>query len=273
MTETVDRHYAAATRHDAIMAAVREALPKDRPPVAADLAPLDQFHMRGLAATAELAALVSPTAATAVLDLGSGLGGPARHLAARYACHVTGVDITPEYGALAKSLTELVGLSDRVRFETGDAAALPFADESFDLVWTQHVVMNIEDRARVYAEVFRVLRRGGRFAMYDQVALDGGPLHFPVPWARGPEASFLLTAEATRSLLEAAGFAITHWQDATQAAKDWRLAQNRPDPAAAPPPLGLHLLLGPDFATMSGNYGRNIADGRIGLLMAVVTKP
>ncbi len=260
---TTEGHYTTSTRHDAVLAAVRQAL---RPPYRpADLAPLDQFHLRGAAATEELAALAGVAAGLEVLDLGSGIGGPARYLAATFGCRVTGIDLSAEYCRIATSLTELVGLGEQVRFQAGDACHLPFPDASFDLVWTQHVVMNIADRPSLYAEMHRVLRPGGKLAMYDVVGGDGTPLQFPVPWARLPGNSFLLDPAATRAVLEECGFHIVQWLDVAGAAKAW-LA--RP-PAGSPSPLGLHLLMGPDFAEMSRNYGQNLKAGRIGLVMAV----
>jgi ubiquinone/menaquinone biosynthesis C-methylase UbiE len=200
-----------------------------------------------------------------VLDVGSGIGGPARYLAATFGCRVIGIDLSAEYCRIATSLTELVGLGEQVSFHAGDACNLPFPDASFDLVWTQHVVMNIADRPRLYAEMHRVLRPGGKLAMYDVVSGDGTPLQFPVPWARLPGNSFLLDPAATRAVLEASGFRIAQWLDVAGAAKEW-LA--RPT-VASPSPLGLHLLMGPGFAEMSRNYGQNLKAGRIGLVMAV----
>ena len=264
--DTIEGHYSASARHDAVMAAVRQALPLGQPYRVADLAPLDQFHLRGAAATEELAALARITADMTVLDVGSGIGGPARYLAATFGCRVTGIDLSAEYCRIAGSLTALAGLTDNVSFRTGDACHMPFPDASFDLVWTQHVVMNIADRRQLYTEMHRVLRPGGKVAMYDVVQGDGAPLQFPVPWARLPENSALLDPAATRSVLEQCGFSILNWLDVSDAAKAWLVT--RP-PAPPPSTLGLHLLMGPDFAGMTRNYAQNLAAGRVGLAMAI----
>jgi sarcosine/dimethylglycine N-methyltransferase len=170
----------------------------------------------------------------------------------------------------ARYLTERTGQSERVSFETASALALPFDDSRFDVVLLQHVAMNIADRARLYREIRRVLKPGGRFATFD-VVLNGGephdPVpHYPVPWARTPETSFLMTMAATREAIEPAGFHTLVWQDDTEAAKAW-IAQLR---ASGPPPSpNLGVVMGPDFAQLASNLGRNLMEGRLGILTAV----
>jgi sarcosine/dimethylglycine N-methyltransferase len=229
------------------------------------LAALDQFHTRGLAATAELGELAGITADMTVLDVGSGVGGPARFLAATYGCRVTGVDLSQPFVEAARYLTERTGQSGQVSFQTASALELPFDAGSFDVVLLLHVAMNISDRARLYREIRRVLRSGGRFATFD-VVLNSGEPHYPVPWARTPVTSFLLTAAATREAIEPAGFRVLAWQDDTEAAKAW-IAQLRA--SGLPPSANLSVVMGPDFAQLSANLGRNLMEGRLGILAAV----
>ena len=242
----------------------------------ADLAPLDQFHTRGLAATVELAEAAAITRGASVIDIGSGLGGPSRYLAATYDCHVQGVDLSPAFVEAAAFLAERAGLADRVSYRCADALALPFEDGRFDLAWTQHVAMNIADRARLYSEVHRVLRSGGRFAIYDVVAASGAPLHYPVPWSRGPETSFLMTATAMRAALLERGFRIVSWTDRTEAGAAWFQEQRKAraeEGVPIVPILGLHLAMGPEFPVMAANLGRNLIEGRVGIVEAVLDRP
>jgi SAM-dependent methyltransferase len=233
------------------------------------LAALDQFHSRGLEATVELASALSLQPNTDVIDIGSGLGGPSRYLAETYGCRVRGVDLSSSFVEAATYLAERCGLSDKVAYQTGDALSLPFADASCDLAWTQHVAMNIADRARLYAEAFRALRPGGRLAIYDVVAGSGAPVHFPVPWATTPNASFLVTGEAMRAFLTGAGFQVISWIDRTAEGAAWFLArENAPRPA-----LGLSLAMGPEFETAAANLRRNLVEGRVGLAQVIADKP
>jgi SAM-dependent methyltransferase len=188
---------------------------------------------------------------------------------------VSGIDLNGPMVDVAILLTGRAGLADRVRHVAGDATRLPFEPEGFDFAWTQHVAMNIADRRALYVGVRAMLRPGGRFAMHDVVAGEGGPLHFPVPWARDPAASFVITAEATREALESAGLVVRDWIDATDAALEWFAAQptaagNRPDHLK---PLALPLIIGPGFPTMTANLARNVREGRARFLQAVVERP
>jgi MPBQ/MSBQ methyltransferase len=238
------------------------------------LAPIDQFHTTGRAATRELAQLAGLPAGTRVLDVGGGIGGPARTLATEFDCEVTVLDLTAAYCQAAGVLTRRLGLSDRVTFCRGDALAAPFADASFDAVWTQHSSMNVPDKERLYREIHRVLRPGGRLALHEIMAGPNQPVHFPVPWAREPTISFLRPPAEIRALLHDVGFVEVDWVDTTARSLAWFQAwSSRPGPADGSAPLGLHLLLGPDFPTMGRNQVRNLEEDRIAIVQAVLERP
>lgn len=258
-------HYRATGLIERLKTALAAFGPEEQRLTPQQLATLDQFHTRGLAATVELAKLAGITADMSVLDVGSGVGGPARFLAATYGCQVTGVDLSEPFVDAARYLTERTGQSELVSFETASALELPFDDGHFDVVLLQHVAMNISDRARLYREIRRVLKSGGRFAIFD-VVLNSGDPHYPVPWARTPATSFLLTAAATREAIEPAGFRTLAWQDDSEAANAW-FAKLRA--SGRPPSPNLGVVMGPDFVQLSGNLGRNLMEGRLGILAAV----
>jgi sarcosine/dimethylglycine N-methyltransferase len=263
--DSVRDHYRATGLTERLKTALMALGPEDQLLTPQQLGTLDQFHTRGLAATAELAELAGITADAAVLDVGSGIGGPARFLAATYGCQVTGVDLSAPFVDAARYLTERTGQSGQVSFQAASALELPFEDGLFDVVLLQHVAMNIADRVLLYREIRRMLKPGGRFATYDVVA-NGGEPHYPVPWARTPATSFLMTAAATRAAIEAAGFRTLTWQDDTEAAKTW-ITQLR---ASGPPPSpNLGVVMGPDFAQLAANLGKNLLEGRVGVLTAV----
>jgi SAM-dependent methyltransferase len=270
----VTQHYERSSLVELLRSALAAGEFGERRLSAKDLAPLDQFHSRGLLATVELAQALPLDEATRVIDIGSGLGGPSRYLAETYGCTVQGIDLSQSFVDAADFLAERAGLKDKLHYQRGNALALPFSSEQFDVAWTQHVAMNIADRAAFYREAFRVLRHGGRFAIYDVVAASGGPLHFPVPWAREPETSFLLTAEEMRNELDAQGFRIGSWTDCTQAGVTWFSERQRERaPSAVAPALGLQMVMGPDFAVAAGNLGRNLSEGRAALIQAICEKP
>jgi ubiquinone/menaquinone biosynthesis C-methylase UbiE len=233
------------------------------------LAPVDEFHIRGRAATLEIAEALAIRDESIVLDLGSGLGGPARTLAEAISCQVTGIDLTPEFCETAARLSEWTGLADRTHFAVGDATALDFPDGAFDAAMTIHVAMNIADKAGMYREARRVLKPGGRFVVYDVLQGPGGDVHFPVPWARDASASHLVTTEQMRELLHDAGFTVIAETDSSAESRDWFAAMAARMAQSGPPPVTFAAFLGSDFAEMARNQVANLTEDRIRTVMFV----
>jgi ubiquinone/menaquinone biosynthesis C-methylase UbiE len=238
-----------------------------------DLAPVDEFHVRGRPATAELTEALGLAAGMRVLDVGCGIGGPSRYVAATYDCKVVGIDLTEEFCQVATMLAERVGLGDRVEYRHGNALAMPFADADFEVAYTQHVAMNIEDKARLYREVWRVLQPGGRFGSYDLLQGEGGDVDYPVPWARDATTSFLVPPGELRRLLEDVGFAIVSWRETRAEAREWVEQMKARMAAPNPPPSALRLLLGEDAKSMTQNIIRNLTEDRVVPTEIICRKP
>jgi SAM-dependent methyltransferase len=203
-----------------------------------------------------------------VLDVGCGLGGAARYLALEYGCRATGIDLTDAYVHVAAELARLVGLERSVAFTQGSAVALPFADAAFDVVWTEHVQMNIADKPAFYRELARVLTPGGCLVFHDVFQGEGGPPHFPVPWADDGSISFLVDAAAARAAIEAAGLEISRWDDVTQRSLDWIADASAKRKVGARPLLGLRLLMGDNAAAKSQNNVANLREHRVVVVQA-----
>jgi len=272
LNEGIQQHYTRSDLGNIILAALEQAGKDLNRLTPEDLAPIDEFHIRGRAATLELARGAGLDSTKHVLDVGSGVGGTSRCLAREFGCRVTGIDLTDEYCRTAAMLSSRIGLAGLVDYRQGDATNLPFPDGSFDVMWTEHVAMNIPDKPRFYQEMYRVLRSGGTLAIYDILAGPSGAVLFPVPWARTPETSFLVTPDELRKLLDQAKFKISNWSDTTDAARAWFVSLAKEIRKEGLPTLGFHLLLGPDFQVMAQNQRRNLEEGRIVLAQVIARK-
>ena len=232
-----------------------------------DIGPADQLHFGGRTATEALAQLADLRPGQRVLDVGSGLGGPARTLADAFGCDVTGLDLSPEFCHTASSITERLGLGDRVRFEQGSALAIPFPDRTFDVVWMQYAGMNIPSKEQLYAEVQRVLRPGGKYVLSELMGGSVQPMHFPVPWAPDESLSFVRPAQEIRGIARAAGLREDIWNEQTQ---------RRPAPSTAEPATAdnvFQLKWGSDAPRVMQTLSRNLVEGRIIAVQAVFSKP
>jgi ubiquinone/menaquinone biosynthesis C-methylase UbiE len=270
---TIADHYEPSDLAGRVAAALQQAGLASGVVRWSDTASFDQFHVRGPAATEELAAALAPSPGATILDVGCGLGGPARYLAAEYGCRVVGVDLSRAFIDVARMLTDRAGLSASVTCEQGDALDLHYGDGAFDHAWTQHVAMNIADRERLYTGIHRVLQPGGRLAIYDIVEGNGRPLAFPVPWARDAADSFLMTGDAMRELLAQTGFTEISWADTTDAGIAW-FAELQAARAAgqAGQLLGLQMVMGDGFQQMAANLAANLQSGRVRVIRTVVRR-
>ena len=233
----------------------------------ADLAPIDEFHIRGREATLQIIDALEFTSRSHVIDLGSGLGGPARTIAEVTGSSVTGIDLTPQFCEVATALSEWTGLSDRTRFLIGDATDTGLPTASADAAVTIHVAMNIADKAALYAEAWRLIRPGGRFVVYDVLQGEGGEVRYPVPWATDPSTSFLATPDQMRDLLTGAGFTILEEDDSSDAGLAWFQELRERATRQGPAPVTFAAFLGADFPQMVANQVANLAERRIRTVM------
>ncbi|MGZ4515880.1 MAG: class I SAM-dependent methyltransferase [Mycobacterium sp.] len=264
MNHTIQNQYSTGLSRNNIEHALRSA-GKDLDRLApADLGLLEDFHTMGRIATAQLVELAQITGEIAVLDAGSGVGGTARYIADRYGSQVTAVDLTDEYCETNRWLNRLVGLSNRISVHRADVTELPLPDAAFDVTISQHVQMNVADKARLYSETRRVLKDGGRLALWDIMIRGDAQLDYPLPWADQPARSHLVTPDELRAAVESAGFAVEHWNDLTdQAASLMRAILAQPAN-----PLGLHAFV-TDFQLKAENLTRALADGRLRAVQGV----
>jgi len=261
--QVVAGHYGRRALGDVILRALKESGKDVEHLTPDDLAPVDEFHSGGRNATVRLAQLAQIDGSQRVLDVGCGIGGPSRYLASKFGCQVTGLDLTPEFVALAGMLAQRTRLADKVSYRQGNALDLPFPDASFDVVWSQNAAMNIADRNRLYGEMHRVLRPSGRLALQDVAAGPGGEPHYPTPWASDKSISFLFAPQSTRAALERVGFRVIAWQDTTQEALEQQTARAKALDSGSLPPLGLHILIGEAFPTITKNTLRNLQEQKV----------
>ena len=270
---TIADHWGRGDIYDRIVTALRAA-GKDLDALTIDdLAPVDHYHARGFQATVELADKLPVAAGDHILDIGCGVGGPARYLADRFGCRVTGLDITESFLDAAERLTERVGMADRVAFRLGDGARLSFDDGAFDGAYALHVTMNVADRAGFYGEAFRVLRPGGFFALTEHGMGPAGDPHYPVPWSDDGGGSYLIPPAATVAALEAAGFEAVAVEDmASKYLESYHKMIALADRGERPV-LGTHVLIGDNARTKSGNAATNIAENRTAPIEVICRKP
>jgi len=261
--QAIAQHYTHGSLEAALLDGLRQSGKNPDRIDPDDLAPADEFHIGGRQATVEFADQLGLRPGMELLDIGSGLGGPARYFAHHRQCRVTGIDLTGEYVRVAGALSKRAGLTDGLKFVQGSALSLPFPGGSFDGAYMLHVGMNIEDKATLFGQVRRVLRPGGVFGVYDVMRIGTGELAFPVPWARTAESSFVAAADDYRRLLRDAGFAVQKERERHAFAIEFFKKMQARVAESGLPPLGLHIVMGADFPHKIRNLVANLEAGRL----------
>jgi len=269
----VAQHYGTSGIAERILAALRATSAPDAPVTVDALSVLDHFHGRGIVATKELVELLKPQPGELLLDIGSGIGGPARWFAAKCGVRVTGVDLTPEFCAAADALNRATGLADEITIKQGSALALPVADNTFDRAYSQNVIMNIADKRRFYSEAFRALKPGGVLALSNLCRGAAGEFIYPVPWAETAATSFLATPDEMHADLLAVGFAIVVFNDTTAATLPATIRNRERLEREGLGALGTHLIMGERLREMQINSARNQEAGLGRTIEALVRKP
>jgi SAM-dependent methyltransferase len=235
------------------------------------IAGVDEFHVRGAEVSQELAKEIGLDNSR-VLDVGCGIGGPSRMLAADYNCMVTGIDLSHEFIRTASALSELTGLQDKTKFIQASALELPFEDGSFDVVWTQHVQMNIEDKAKFYSEIHRVLSDHGTFIYYDIFKKNGEDVNYPVPWANDASISFLGTSSNMNEILQELGFKEIRSTDQTSQGAQFLIDLFDKLKKNGPPKLGLNVLMGGSTKEKLVNILNGLNEEKIALQSGIYKK-
>ncbi|MEP0262906.1 methyltransferase domain-containing protein [Dokdonia sp.] len=271
LNQSIENHYLKEGLYEDIIHRLKEQNIALDTVKRSDIAGVDEFHVRGAAVSRELANGIDLQGAS-VLDVGCGLGGPCRMLADEYGCQVTGIDLSHEYIRTASNLSKLVQLGDKTTFTQGDATALPFEDNAFDVVWTQHVQMNIPDKKKLYSEMHRVLKTGGHFLFYDILKKGDEEISYPMPWASTVYLSFLFKAEEMDHLLQDLGMIHKQTIDQTQAGIgffDILVARLK---EFGPPKMGLNVLMGETTKPKLMNLLRHLKEGKLELKSGVYKK-
>lgn len=270
-SSSVDQHYGLGDVMNKIKTALN-TLDKDLSKLTIeDLAPIDGFHTRGRVSTQEVTSLADLSSSDKVLDVGCGLGGTARYLAEQFNCQVIGIDLTVEYVEVGKQLNALLNMQSHVDLHHASALDLPFENNCFDYVWTEHVQMNIADKQKFYSEIVRVLKPGGRLMFHDVFRGEGEEPHYPVPWAEQSSISSLVTQETAQFIFTEVGLAIEQWLDKTEESIDFfKVVSEKLNTET--PPLGIHLLMGHTARVKLENQVRNLKEKRVTIALGVAYK-
>jgi ubiquinone/menaquinone biosynthesis C-methylase UbiE len=272
LNESILNQYSASNLFEAIKSTLLQMKKNLDELTIKDLAPVDFFHIRGYYSTRELAEKCEILPHVRVLDVGCGIGGTARLLTTLYGCFVTGIDIIDEYCQTAVKLSSILKLNDRTEFKTFNGSEFPFDDEMFDVVWTEHVQMNIENKNKFYSEIYRVLKNNGKFVFHDVFQGNCDMVYYPVPWADDESISYLLSKNETEQILKLFDLKISFIEDKTEISAEAFQKSVENIKRKGLPPLGLHLLMGENTVDKIENMARNLAENRITVLQCICVK-
>ncbi len=269
--DNINRHYGRRELSASIIQALRDAGKDLNKLTRDDIIAFEEFHIGGRRETRILAKAAALRNGLTVLDIGSGVGGPARTLAEEFGCEVMGLDYTQEYCEAASMLTRLTGLDSKVQFRHGNALEIPFAENSFNAVWMQHTVANIEDTDKLFSEIRRVLRPWGSYIFHEVMEGNGNNIHYPVFWANDPSIDFLKRPERIQTILMDHGFQKIYWEDVSARSLEWFKRMADKMDRGGLPELNLSLIVGDDMSRKSRNVIRNLEEGNISVIQAVYT--
>lgn len=271
LNQNIEEHYFKEGLYEDIISRLKEQDIDVNKVKRSDIAGVDEFHVRGATVSKELANSIDLEGAS-VLDLGCGIGGPCRMLADEYNCKATGIDLSGEYVRAASKLSELLNLDDKTSFLQGDATSLPFDDKSFDVVWTQHVQMNIPDKEKLYSEMARVLKTNGYFIYYDIFKKGDGEISYPMPWANNANLSFLIKEKEMDDILKSIGLTKEISTDQTQPGIDFFNALIAKLKESGPPKMGLNVLMGETTKPKIMNVLSHLESGKLEIKSGVYKK-
>ena len=260
---SVNEHYTRENIYETILHKLKEqGIEKDKV-TRKDISSVDEFHIKGAEISLEIAHEGGIKEGQKILDAGCGIGGPARMLADVFECNVTGVDLTEEFIRTATLLSELVSLNHLTEFIAADATQLPFANETFDVVWTQHAQMNIRDKNQLYSELFRVLKKEGKFIYYDIFSTGKKDLIFPLPWADDDSINFLITTDDYEKLLTEIGFIESAKKNRTNESIEFFNNAFENNNKVGQPKLGLNVLMTEQTSIKLSNLNENLKENKL----------